>query len=119
MATYTHLPAEDHVVADRRAAGHADLRRHQHVATNRDAVRDLHQIVDFRSRADARLTDGGSIDRRIRAELHVVFDHDGRDLRNLLVRAVAPTDEAVAVAPDHDAVLQDDAITNRDALAHR
>ena len=41
------------------------------------------------------------------------------DLRNLLVRAVAATDEAVAVAADDDAILQDDAIAERDALADR
>ena len=101
------------------AAGDADLRGHQHVAADGDAVADLHEVVDLRARLDARLADRRTIDRRVRAELDVVFDDDGGDLRDLLVRAVAAADEAVAVAADHDAVLQDDAIADRHALADR
>ena len=68
---------------------------------------------------DARFADGRTIDRRIRAQLHVVFDDHGGDLRDLFVRAVAAADETVAVAADDDAVLQDDAVADRDALANR
>ena len=99
--------------------GDADLRRHQHVAADGDAVGDLHQVVDLRARLDARLANRRPIDRRVGAQLHLVFDDDRGDLRNLLVRAVAAAHEAVAVAADHHAVLQDDAIAERDALAHR
>ena len=68
-----------------RAAGDADLRGEQHVASERDAVRDLDEIVDLGAGADARLADGGTIDRRVRADLDVVFDDDAADLRNLVV----------------------------------
>ena len=78
----------------------------------RDAVADLHEVVDLRAGLDARLADRGPIDRRVRAELHVVFDHDRGDLRDLLVGAVAAADEAVAVAADDDAVLQHDAVAD-------
>ncbi len=78
-----------------------------------DAVGDLHEVVDLGAGLDARLADRRTIDGRVRAELHIVFDDDGRDLRNLLVRAVAAADEAVAVAADDDAVLQDDAVADR------
>ena len=53
-----------------------------------DAVRDLDEVVDLRAGADARLADGGTIDRRVRADLDVVFDDDVAVLRDLLVRAV-------------------------------
>ena len=92
--------------------GDADLRRHQHVAADGDAVGNLHEVVDLRAGLDSRLADGWSIDGRVRAELHVVFDDDSGDLRDLLVRAVAASDEAVAVAADDDAVLQDHAIAD-------
>ena len=56
------------------------------VAADLHAVRDLHEVVDLRAGADARLADGRTIDRRLRADLHVVLDDDAADLRNLLVR---------------------------------
>ena len=112
MAADADLAAEHHVVADLGAAGDADLRRHQHVAPDAHAVRDLHQVVDLGAGLDARLADRRTIDGGVRAELDVVLDDDGGDLRNLLVRAVAPADEAVAVAADDDAVLQDDAVAD-------
>src|SRR5438067_10336155 len=82
------------------------------------SVRDLHEVVDLRAGLDARLADGRSIDRGVRAKLHIVFDDDGGDLRNLFVRAVAAPHETVAVAADDHAVLQDDAMANRHALAN-
>ena len=69
--------------------------------------------------ADARLADRRPIDRRVRADLHVVFDHDAADLRNLLVRAVRPPGEAEAVAADHGAVLHDHAVADHHVLADR
>ena len=119
MSADAHLAAEHHVVFDVRAAGDSDLRRHQHVAADGDAVPDLHEVVDLRAAADARLPDRRTIHGGVRAELDVVFDHHGSDLRDLLVRPVAAADEAVAVAADDHAVLQDDAIADGDALAER
>src|SRR6185295_14545133 len=102
MATDTDLPAEHHVVVDARAAGDPDLRRHEHVATDGDPMADHDQVVEFRARLDARLADRWAIDRRICAELDVVFDDDGGHLRNLLVRAITTPYEPVAIAANHD-----------------
>ena len=77
-------------------------------------MRDLHQVVDLRAGADARLADRRPIDRRVRADLDVVFDDDVGVLRDLQVRAVGLLGEAEAVAADDGAVLQDDAIADRD-----
>ena len=71
----------------------------------------------FGARADPRLADRRTIDRRVRANLDVVFDHDIAVLRDLEVRAVLLPREAVAVAADDDAVVQRDAIADDDALA--
>ena len=54
-----------------------------------------------------RLADRRPIDRRVGADLDVVFDDDGRDLRDLLVRAVVAAREAEPVAADDGAVLDD------------
>ena len=113
------LPGERHRILDRRAAGNSDLRREQHVAADRHAVRDLHEVVDLRSGADPRLADGGAIDRRIRPNLHVVFDDDIADLRDLLVSAIRACGEAEAIAADDRAVLNDDAVAELHAFPDR
>ena len=89
-----------------RAAGDADLRGQQHAAADRDAVRDLHEVVDLRAGADPRLADRRPIDRRVGADLDVVFDDDVGVLRDLQVRAVRLPREAEAVAADDGAVVQ-------------
>ena len=106
------------VVLDDGAAGDADLRGEQRAAADRHAVRDVHEVVDLRSRADARLADRRTIDGRVRANLHVVLDDDAGMLRNLQVRAVLLPRETEAVAADDDAVVQRDAIADDDALAN-
>ena len=85
----------------------------------RDAVRDLHEVVDLGAGANPRLADGRTIDGGVGADLHVVFDDDVGGLRNLQVRAVRLLDEAEAVAADHRAVLDDDAVADDDAFADR
>src|SRR5690348_1755907 len=117
MTADTNLAAEHDVVIDLRAACDADLGRHQHVAANHHAVRDLDEVVDLGSRLDPRLPHGRSIDRRIGTKLHVVFDDDRGDLRNLFVCAVAAPHEAVPVTPDDNAVLKHDAIADGHAFA--
>ncbi len=119
------LRGRDHALADPQVAGDADLPGQHDVvfdarccrrcrpaprsstrSPTRDAVRDLHQVVDLGAGADARLADRRTIDRRVRADLDVVFDHDGGVLRDLEVRAVGLRDEPEAVAADDRAVLQ-------------
>src|SRR5581483_2390615 len=113
------LPRNRHVVFDDRAAGDPDLRDEQHALSEFDAVRDVDEVVDLRSRADARLADGRAVDGRIRPDLDIVFDDDARFLRDLDVGAVIVGRKAVAVAADDDAVLQDDAVADRHAIADR
>ena len=105
-----HLPSHDDVVFDHRAAGDPDLRGQQHAPPDRDAVRDVDQVVELAAGADARFADRRPINRRVRADLDVVFDDDVGVLRNLDVRAVGLLREAIAVAADHHAVLQHDAV---------
>ena len=54
----------------------------------------------------------GPIDRRVGADLDVVFDDDVGVLRNLQVRAVGLPREPEPVAAEHRAVLHDDAVAD-------
>ena len=95
------------------AAGDADLGGHQHVAADADAMPDLHQVVQLGPGTDARLAHRRPVHRGVGAELDVVLDDHRRHLRNLLVRAIATPDEAIAVTADDHAVLQDDPVAHR------
>ena len=102
-----------------RAAGDADLRGEQHVPADRHAVRDLHEVVDLGAGADARLADGGAIDRRVRADLDVVLDRRRRRSAGSCGACRRALREAEAVAADDGAVLDDDAVADLHALADR
>ena len=95
-----------------RASGNPDLRGQQRVPSDVHAMPDLNEIIDFGACANSRLADGRAIDRRVRADLDVIFDHDDARLRNLLMGAVGPPHEAIAVAADDRAVLHHDAVAD-------
>src|SRR5688572_27041729 len=118
MPSHADLPAKDDVVFDVGAAGNTHLRRHEDVAANSNTVPDLDEVVDLRALADARFTHCGSIHRGVRTKLDVILDDYRRDLRNLLVSAVAASDKAVPVAADDHAVLQDHPVADGDPLAN-
>ena len=77
---------------------------------------DVHQIVDLGAGTDPRLTDGGPVDRRVRADLDIVFDRDAAVLRDLEMRAVGLLRKTVSVASDDDAVVEGDAVAEDDAF---
>ena len=88
MARHADLSRQRDVVADRGAAGDADLRDQQRVPADVHAVADLNEVVDFGAGLNPRFADGRPIDRRVRADFDIVFDDDARRLRNFLVGAV-------------------------------
>ncbi len=83
-----------------------------------DTVRNHHQIVDFRPTSDPRFTDRRTIDRRVRANLHVVLDDDNALLGDLVMSSVAVGDEPESVAADDGAVLHDDTGAQHRTIAH-
>ena len=113
------LSAHHHIVLDDGTAGDADLRGQQNAAADLDAVGDVDEIVDFRALADPRFADRRSIDRRVRADLDVVFDDDVGELRNLQMLSVRIFREPEPVAADDGAVEHDNAIAELHALANR
>src|SRR5580704_11113537 len=72
----------------------------------------MHQIVDFRSPANARDFEGSAVDSRIRADLDVVFNLQPSYLGKLLVTAGgAVAHVAETVASQHRTRVNDHAIT--------
>ena len=79
---------------------------------------DLHEVVDFRAAADARFTDSGTVNRGVGGNFDVIFEHDDSGLDDLVVRAIGAAREAVAIATDDGAVLEDDAVADAAKFAH-
>src|SRR5881628_1917671 len=118
------LGAEDRSVADRQVVREPDLARRDDAAAevarardpdlshddrvlaDLDVVTDLDEVVDLGPAADDRPAEHGAIDRRVGADVHVVLDHDGTDLRDLAM-AAAVEDVAESVAADDGAGLDD------------
>ena len=84
-----------------------------------DAVSYLHEIVDLRAGADPGFAQRRSVDRGIGADLDIVLDDHAAHLWNFLLTAVGSSREAVAIGPDHGAVLDDHPIPDRHILSDR
>ena len=114
------LPGERDAVLDDGAAGDADLRGEQHVAARRVTPWAICTRLSIFVPAPMRVspTAGRSIVEFAPISTSSSIDH-AADLRDLLVGAVAALREPEAVAADHDAVLQDDAVADAHALADR
>jgi len=80
---------------------------------------DLDEVVDLCSGADARLSHRGTIDRRIGANLDIIFNDYRTNLRDLVVSAVWFCRKTKSVAANDGAVLHNHPIANLHALADR
>ena len=78
----------------------------------------LHQVIDLDAAAEARLADGGPVDRSVSLHFNVVFDNHGPRRHDLVVRAVRLPGESEAVGPDYRAVLQDDVVPDAHVFTH-
>jgi len=75
VAGYAHLTGEDDGFADGSRAGQTNLSAEEGVLANVGAVTDLNEIIDFGSRLDAGLTDGGAIDASVGLNLDGIFEN--------------------------------------------
>src|SRR5215471_8183944 len=110
------LTSGDDAAAEPARAGDADLCHDDRVLADLDVVADLHEVVDLRAAADDGPAQHGAVDRGVGADVHVVFDHDDADLRDLAMRG-AVEDVAESVAADDGAGLDRHAAAEPDALA--
>jgi hypothetical protein len=104
------LPGQGYSPANPGAPGDTRLRGYDAVLADRYIVSDLNQIVDFRSPADNRTPKRSPIDRRVGADLDVVFDLHSSYLRNLDPSVAVPGVTEAVTADDYTGV-QDDAIS--------
>src|SRR5205085_2290973 len=96
------LTADDRVRLDDCAARNAGLRSDDDALAYPHVVADLHEVVNLRPATDPRLAQSAAVNATARADLNVVFDNHGSDLRELVVdaRLVAHVAEPVR-ADDH------------------
>ncbi len=85
--------------------------------TDRRAMPNLHQIVDFNAASNASFTDAGAVHAGIRLHFNVAFQYRRAGLGDLLP-ALSVAGKAEAVASDDSAILQDDVVTEGAVLAY-
>src|SRR5215469_13564450 len=83
----SNLPADDHLVLDHGAAGDPGLCSDHDILTNVDVVSHMHEVINFRSAADASYVQGATIYGRVRADLDVIFDLQASNLGEFFVSA--------------------------------
>ena len=81
-------------------------------------MRDLDEVVDLGTAPDDRRAERRPIDRHVRADLHVVLDDDGADLRDLDAR-LPVLDVAESIAADDGTAVDSDAIAETDVAIER
>src|SRR5579862_3480777 len=74
----------------------------------------MHQVIDLRTAANPGLSEGASIDGRVGADLHIVFDDQRALLRELRIRSI----RGIAHIPE-SVGPQDRSGMNHDTVAQR
>ena len=112
--------ATDHdAIADARAAGNADLRGDPAMPPYADIVPDLNEIIDLGTFADDGIVHGTPVDRRVRADLHMVLQDDAADLNDLDHAAARTRRIAETVLPDTGTGMNDDIVADERAENRR
>ncbi len=112
MSGGADLPRQDAAIPHFGGTREADLAAQQRVLANFAGVADLHEVVDFRAAADARLADRGAVDGGVRLNFDIVADDGGTGLADFVPAPVGFAGESEAVTADDDAILQQDAMAD-------
>src|SRR5690606_27065523 len=67
VSGYANLPAQHHVIFQRRATGHAYLRTEDAMLADHDVEAHLHQVINLGALTDNRAAEAGAIDRAVGA----------------------------------------------------
>src|SRR5438309_10790394 len=110
----SNLAADDAIIFDGDAAADPGLRGNHDALTDIAVVSNMDQIVELGSLSNARATERAAIDGRVCAELDVVLDNHGADLRKLVIAHVA-ANVTKAVGADYNSSMQKDSVANRHA----
>src|SRR5947208_2024883 len=106
MVAHSYLSADNAVIFDNGAARDACLRGDDHTFADLNVVCDLHEVVDLSAFADARLAECSAVNAGICADLNIVLDNNGADLRKFNVR-VGIANVSESVRADHYAGVKD------------
>src|SRR6266581_564019 len=101
----SRLASNHHSFANPDAPGNPGLRRNHGVFSDHNVVGHLHQIINLRARLNPGPTEARPIDRRVRADLHVIVDLDNSDLRHFLL-TLRRHFETESVCTNHGAAVQ-------------
>ena len=112
---HADLPGQSDVFAEPSAAGDSRLGCDHGMLTDDHIVGDLYQVVDLGSSLNDGFAQRRSIDRGIGADLHVIFDDDDADLRDLDPPGTGAGITETVAADDYTGV-QDDSIADSAAL---
>src|SRR6185437_2884042 len=118
MARHADLPEQHAPVLHPHRSGNSNLRHDQTQTPDAHIVRNLYEIIDLGPGADDRVVDAATVDRRVRADLDVVFDDAAADVRNLDVLTVA-LHVAESVGPEPRTRMHDDTMTDARATVGR
>src|SRR3989338_10475585 len=117
MPCETDLPRQDNVLSQNTAARDPGLRYDDTIFTDDDIVSDLDQIIDLCSAADQCLFKSGPVDGNTGPYLHIIFDHNGPDLRDLLVDPFH-INIAKTIGPDHCTAMNNDMVADNNTLTN-
>ncbi len=118
VASDADLPGENHVVADLRGTGEAHLRTQQGSLTYFRTVSNLDEVVDLRPASNSRFADAGAIDTGVGLNFHIIFEHRGAGLNNLVPFALAVFRKTEAVSADDYSVLKNHVVSQNTVLTH-
>ena len=110
MARQTRLAGDHDMIFQGRGTGNASLRHNHAAAAEAHVVPDLHQIVEARARTNTCVMHRSTIDRCIRANLHIVLKHHTTQLRHAQ-KTLAAWREAEPVLADPRAGIDNHPIT--------
>ena len=111
MSCCTSMPRNIYSVTKRCAARNTDLCSEAAIFSDDNIVCDLDKIIQFGAAFDERFRECRPIDGCIRANLNIVFNDDGADLRDFVV-SVANGCESETVAPNNRSTMDNHPITD-------
>ena len=117
MAGNAGLAADRTVRTHLGRSGDAAQGRHHGIVPHFDIVGHLAEVVDLDALAHDGRAHCGAVDRRVGADLHIVFEHHVAQLGNLAIAAVFLRSEAEAVGADHHSGVQDASVPDHAVVA--
>src|SRR6188474_1754204 len=115
MVSKPDLTANHRVILDHHAATDPRLRRDHDALANVAVVTHVNHVVELRATTDARATQRSAVNARVRADLDVIFNHYGTNLRKLLITEIV-THVTKTISAQTNAGMQYHAMSDCDSI---